>query len=110
MLARATPERPDLGCFLVMMLITPPDPSALYCAGGLFSTSMRSMSLAGSCSRLRPCAAPESPAEGLPSMRMVTFASPLRLTTPSGSTLTDGSSFMTSAAEPVVAWMSPVTV
>ena len=82
--------------------MTPLMPSGLYSADGFVMTSMRSMLLAESWFSASPLAFALIMAEGLPSMRMVTFSLPRRLTVPSMSTSTEGMFCIRSLAEPDV--------
>ena len=64
---------PGLRLRFVIILMTPDEPSGLYCADGLVITSIRSIELAGSCWMVSARLAPFIDVEGLPSMRICTF-------------------------------------
>ena len=80
----------------------PAIPSGSYFAEGLVITSIRSMALAGICSKKAFSVAPVIP-EGLPSMRICTFDDPLKEMLPSISTETEGTLTSNSLAVPPAA-------
>ncbi len=87
----------------------PAIPSASYFEEGLLITSTFSMRLAGI--ERKPLASPEpTRPEGFPSMSIRTFSLPLKLTSPSTPTFTEGTLFKISWAEPPVLAKSFPTV
>ena len=103
------PFKPVAIPFLRMIFKIPAVPSASYLADGEVITSTLSMASAGN---WRNASVPLKPtnAEGLPSINILTFSLPLRLTFPSTSTSTEGTLSKTSDAEPPLTVMSLPTL
>ncbi len=87
------------------MFKMPAVPSASYLAEGDVITSTRSIASAGNWRRASVPLKPTK-AEGFPSINILTFSFPLKLTFPSTSTSTEGTLSKTSEAEPPLTVMS----
>ena len=91
------PLKPLATPFLRIIFKIPAVPSASYLAEGEVTTSTLSMASAGNCLSASVPLKPTS-AEGFPSISILTFSLPLRLTFPSTSTSTEGTLSKTSEA------------
>ena len=90
------PELPTYSFFFVIMLIIPAVPSGSYFAEGIAITSTFSINTASRTSRLDADFI-------LPSIIILTDSFPLKLTSPSAPTVTDGKLLNTSSAVPLAA-------
>ena len=96
-MAIIVPLKPWFFPFLRIIFNNPPPPSASYLAEGLVTTSTFSIASAGI---NRNASVILMALEGLPSIRILTFSFPLKLTVPSASTETDGMLSKTSLTVP----------